>query len=483
MKTKSIKVNAVLSGIKQCCSVLFPLITIPIVSRSLGTENYGRINFGNSIVSYFVLLAALGVTAYAIREGAKLREDRKAFQSFANEVFTINMITTLFSYIALALVLIFWDKVESYRLLILIQASPIFFTTLGTDWNNNIFEDFVSITIRYIIIHGIAVVLVLLFVNDRQDYYIYAGITAFSSIMGNIANSFYIRKNYIKVSITRKLNIKKHLPPMLYLFANALATTIYVNSDITLLTLLKDNAVSGIYSISVKIYTIVKQVIQAVIGVVLPRLCAYLGQGRQDDYNRLLNKVLHAILLIILPGSTGLFMISKDVITVIAGSEYVIGYISLRILAIGIIFAVLSYFFTYSVMIPHGLEKYCLISTVISAVVNISLNFIMIPLFSLNGAAVTTVLSEAIVVAMNIFFSKGLYKLDLNIKKLFPCIIGCIGITIICHGISGLDLGSLGIVGLSLVFSGIFYAGTLIVFKDEMVVSMLKLLRKHHSSI
>lgn len=69
MKTKSLKINTVLNVIKQLCSVLFPLITIPYVTRILQATNYGKVNFGSSIVSYFTLIAAFGITNYSIREG------------------------------------------------------------------------------------------------------------------------------------------------------------------------------------------------------------------------------------------------------------------------------------------------------------------------------------------------------------------------------------------------------------------------------
>ena len=93
IKSKSIKINAALSVIKQLCSVVFPLITIPYISRVLQVEAYGKVNFGNSVVSYFVLLAGLGVSTYAIRDGARIRDDKKEITEFASQVYTINIIS------------------------------------------------------------------------------------------------------------------------------------------------------------------------------------------------------------------------------------------------------------------------------------------------------------------------------------------------------------------------------------------------------
>ena len=89
------KKNAILNVIKSLMSIIFPLITYPYVTRILGVENLGKINYTNSIVSYFALIASLGITTYAIREGAKIRNDREKIEEFSSEIFSINIITTI----------------------------------------------------------------------------------------------------------------------------------------------------------------------------------------------------------------------------------------------------------------------------------------------------------------------------------------------------------------------------------------------------
>ena len=61
MSNKSIKKNTVYNAIKTVSAILFPLITFPYISRVLLPENVGKINFGLSIVSYFSLIASLGI--------------------------------------------------------------------------------------------------------------------------------------------------------------------------------------------------------------------------------------------------------------------------------------------------------------------------------------------------------------------------------------------------------------------------------------
>ena len=48
------------------------------------TENVGKVNFGDSYVSYFSLIATLGITTYAIRECAKVRDDKRRLEEVAS---------------------------------------------------------------------------------------------------------------------------------------------------------------------------------------------------------------------------------------------------------------------------------------------------------------------------------------------------------------------------------------------------------------
>lgn len=182
MKNKSLKVNAFLNGFKTFLNFLFPLITFPYISRVLSVEEIGKYNFSNSIISYFLLLAALGIDKYAIREGAKYRENKERFSSFASEIFSFNIVSTLVSYSLLFLFILFSKTLERYTVCILIFSLQIFFTTLGTEWVYSIFEEYRYITIRSILFKMISVALLFMFVRNEGDYLAYAAITVFASV-------------------------------------------------------------------------------------------------------------------------------------------------------------------------------------------------------------------------------------------------------------------------------------------------------------
>lgn len=469
--------NAFLNMTKQICAVIFPLITVPYVSRILQRENYGKYNFGNSIVSYFILIAGLGIVNYAIREGARIRNDRKKLNRFANEVFTINIYSTIIAYILLFIIVHFSAKLKLYQPLIFVQSLSIILTTLGADWVNSIFEDYLYITIRYIIIQCLAIVGLFIFVKGPEDYIKYAAITVFASAGGNILNIFYIRK-YVHLIWVKNCNFFTHIKSIMLLFFNSIATTIYVNSDTTILGFLQNEASVGIYSLSTKIYLVIKQVLNAIITVSLPRISAQLANGDESGFIKLSNKIMDALCTIIFPTIVGLFILSKECILIIGGEQYVEGVNALRILSISLGFAVLASFYCCAIMLPFRQEKMCLMASTISAVINIVLNFLIIPVLNYNGAALTTLIAEAVAFFVYWRWSKKYPKVGCSRSIILSTVVGCFGIIIVCFVVKRIMTGLYLTTACAVFFSIIIYFLIQIIMKNNIILDIIRTIGK-----
>lgn len=474
---KSLKLNAFLNVIKQICVIIGPLIIFPYVSKVLGTYYYGKINFGSSIISYISLIAGLGVTKYAIREGSKIRNDREKINKFSSQIFSINFFSTIIAYIILFILIMFWKKLNGYAILLLIQSTSVLFTTIGTDWINSIYEDYLYITIRTIICQIVSIFLILIFVKTPDDYLIYAIANASSIIIANTLNMFFVRKKYdIHPKITLNMEFKTNIKPVLILFGSSIASTIYMSSDVTILGIIYGETIVGIYSISAKIYSLVKQVLNASMEVAIPRISYELRNEKKEYVNKNLSKILGNLLIIVLPVTIGLFMTSKNIIKLIFSNEFISAYSSLEILSFSLIFATLACFFINVVMVPFNMEKKVLITTIVSAITNIILNFALIPKFKENAAAFTTLLSEAIMVIMSCFYTKNIIKL--NIKK--DLVIGLLGSLItfvVCKIVLQIVSNSLFSIIYCIVGSVILYGFFIFIIDKQKIKMIIKNLK------
>lgn len=476
MKKRSIGLNAILNGLRSVLNIIFPVITFPYVSRILLVKGIGVYNFSNSIVSYFSLVAALGISTYAIREGTKLRENKSKITQFASQIFTINMWSTAIAYLLLFLCLILFSKLHSYVSCILIFSLQILFTTVGTEWVYQIYEDYSYITIRSIIFQIISLILLFVFVRSPQDYLKYAAITVFSTVGSNVLNFIHARK-YCHLHLVWHFNWKIHLAPIIILFFANVANMIYVNSDITLLGLMKDNYVVGIYSVSSKVYQIVKTLISAVLIVTVPRLALLFGKHRMGEYKGILVKLSNILVLLVLPASTGLFMLAREVVLIISGSKYLCSVNSLRILCFAYIFSILAWILSDCVLIPAKREKYVLRSMSVSAILNIIINLVFIPSWNENAAAFSTVLAEICMFVVNYHYAKDIVKdvfmSSTLLHTFISSVIGCAGIILVCvlcdFSFQSLILKTI----FSVILSVIIYGSVLVFFKNEFAIFML----------
>lgn len=476
MRKKSLKINAILNGLRSILNILFPIITFPYISRVLQVKGIGIYNFSNSIVSYFLLIAALGINTYAVREGARFRDNKVKISQFASEVFTINIYSTIIAYLLLFICLCIFTKLHNYLICILILSLQIFFTTIGTEWIYQIYEDYSYITIRSIVFQILSIVLLFIFVRRPNDYLKYAAITVFSAVGSNILNFIHVRQ-YCHISIIKKFNWKVHIKPIIILFFASVASMIYVNSDITVLGLMKNNYIVGIYSVSSKVYQIVKTLISAILIVTVPRLAMLFGRKQLKEYKDILTKLTNVLVLFALPASTGLFMLAREVILLISGQKYLRSISSLQILCFAYIFSILAWILSDCVLIPAKREKYVLRSMTASAVLNIVINLILIPLWNENAAAFSTVLAEMCMFIVNYYYAKDLVKDVFMSKTLLhtfvSSIIGCIGIVVVCilcnYSFQSLIIKTI----FSVVISVIMYGVILILLKNPFALSVL----------
>lgn len=460
--------NALLNVTKTVLGILFPLITYPYVTRILGVNNLGIYNFSFSFLSYFLLLAGLGISTYGIREGTQYRENRQQIELFVSELFSINVISTLVSYALLLFLLVLIPFLGPYRKAILILSIEILLTTLGVSWVCNIFEDFFAIAIRTIIFQLLSLVLIFSFVNTVHDLYKYLFILVLSNSGANIVNFFYIRRRYCKFHFTKRMAWKTHLKPILIIFSTMVAITVYVSSDTTMLGFMTNDYQVGLYGTAVKIYTIIKNVLAAILLVLIPQFTLMFAKGDKDQTNELFSKVFNILTTLMLPICVGLFSLSEDVVLLISGNEFIGSASPLRLLSIAVAFSLYAYMYTQCVLIPTKKEKIAFRATIISASVNIVLNFVMIPIWGINAAAITTIIAEFITFGISFFYSRKTVNLCGVNRNLITTIVGCVCVLVVCTLCRGIDSLYLRILA-SVLGSVIIYSAALLISQNPVL--------------
>lgn len=465
MSQKSVTFNLIANGIKTLMSVLFPLITFPYASRILGADGIGKVNYASSIITYFSLIATLGINTYAVREGARIRNDQEKLQKFVKEIFRINLCTTFIAYILLTVFLCL-PFLRGYKDLLVIFSISIVFTTVGIEWLFTIEEEYAYITKRAILFQLLSLILLFLLVRDRKDYYWYAALTVISAGGSALMNFWYSRKFVDWKKKEESYEYRKHLKPIIIIFGTSLATSLYMTMDTTMLGAMKGDRAVGIYTAATKINLVINTLIGTISSTILPRVSFYIGNGKKREYEELMKVSMDILFMIAIPAAVGMMCTSDVSILLFSGKEFLGGVTAANILAVKIVIGAVNRVMAYQICIPYKKDKEVLVSTVCGAVFNLGANLFFIHLFGVEGAAIATLLSEVVVYIVLLRYSKKI----IDVKKFYyrcPVYLSiCIGFFFIRWGVNQITSN----VVLCLVFTVIicvgFFFGILLLIKD-----------------
>ncbi len=412
-KMPSIKLNMAMNALLTASSIIFPLISLPYVTRVLGPENVGRVYFANSVVTTFAVLAELGIPVYGIRACARVRDDREELSRTAQEILIINLISCLAAYVLFAVSLAAVPRFAQDRRLLILMSSLILLNALGAEWLYKAIEKYTYITVRSIAFKIIALAGMFLLVVKETDYVIYGGLTIFAAAASNILNMINLRK-HISLRPAGGLRLRRHIPAMLLLFALAAATSIYTNLDTAVLGFIKGDTQAGLYGVSVRIKLVVVSLITSVSAVLLPRASYYFEQREKGRLSELITRTTGLVFMLAVPAAFFFTVSARECILILAGERFEGAVLPMQIIMVTVVFIGLSNVAGMQVLVPAGWERETAAAAAMGAVIDLVLNFALIPRFAAAGAAAATLIAE---IAVTLYLVRRADKL-VNIRIL-----------------------------------------------------------------
>ena len=408
-KVHSIKYNFIMNFILTSLNFLFPLITFPYVSRVLGASGNGTIAFVTSVANYFLMIASLGIPTYGIRACAKVRDNKEELSKTVHEILLINLITTMLVIFTYLVMVITIPKFAEESTLFYINGVNILLNMFGVNWFYQALEQYDYITFRSILFKTISIVLMFLLVHEKNDYIVYGAIIVFSAVASNIVNFVNLRK---KIIFKRFLyyDVKRHIKPILVLFAQSLVVSIYTNLDTVMLGFMKDSTEVGLYSTAIKLKAILLSLVTSLANVLLPRMSYYIKNDMKQEFRKTIELAIDFTLLLSIPLSVFFILCSREVILILAGEEYLGAVLAMQFITLAIIPNGLTGVFGIQILTSMGEEKYVLYSVVAGAILDVVLNLMLIPNYGASGAAFATMIAEFGVLIVQLIFVKRILK-------------------------------------------------------------------------
>ena len=393
-------------------NVLFPIISFSYTSRILGPEGLGKIQFVITFAQYFVLVAALGIPIYGIREVAKARGDKTKLSKLFSELLIINIFSSALL-LAIYFVVVFSVGWFQHDIVFYLIGGVIVLSGFSViDWFFMGMEQFHFLSIRSIIIKGAALLALFLFVKTPKDLLVYFLIIIFSLIGNNLWNLTNL-KGTIVIRF-RKLELRKHIPALLTLFSTTVIVSIYTMVDTLFLGFITDDKAVGFYTAALKITKISIPLVASLGTVLIPRITQSIVSKDELLLQKLAGQSFSFICLLAIPISLGLFLYAPEIIIVFSGSQYLDAIPTMQIAAPLVILIGLGSIFGPQLLISSGKEKIFFIATVFGMITSVVLNVILIRLFRDKGAAIATIMAELVVTGIAYYFVYTQMKLRFN---------------------------------------------------------------------
>ena len=465
---KSLTRNFSVYMLKNMVSIIVPLITIPYVSRILGPSGLGDVQYTQSWVSYFSLIAGLGISSYAVREGAQRRDEPQKLGEFSVEIVTISFLSTTVAYLSFAIFLCFFKTTGAQPSLFLVFSLLIGATGLNTEWICTVFEDYDYISKRSIAFQLLSVVLLFVLVKKSGDMAAYAVVLTMPTVATCLLNWIYgIKKIRWKYN-AQTFSIKKHIKPIVYIFGVGVASTIYTSLDSTMLGYILDSEAVGIYTVASRLTKSVLSLINASCVVFLPRLSYYAGKDR---------KKFHALLTVTVPCAVGMFILAEEAIAFFSGNGFEAAVVPMRILTLNLFFSALDGFLAWQILVPLNREKNLLAATILGMITDAVLNAFLIPLNGVAGAAYATLIAEVCVCVVNVASCYDLVPFRAIVKNIVQCILAALpfgGVYSICVIAEAAGMARVFIM---VICCPLIYIFVLLLMRNKTCMDLLKVMK------
>lgn len=406
----SVKKNFSYNIIYQILILILPLITAPYVSRVIGAEGNGIYSYTYSIVQYFALFAMLGLNNYGNRTVAKCRDNKEKLSREFSSIYVLQLLTTISMVILyLAYIYLFDNRYITFAL---IQLIYLVSTCFDINWLFFGLEKFKLTVTRNTIIKIVSAVSIFAFVKTKEDLTIYAILMTGASLFSQLSLWPFVRKE-VKFAKPKWKEVIKHLKPNIILFIPVIAVSVYKIMDKIMLGSMSTIENVGYYEYAERILNMPISIITALGTVMLPRISNLVANGENNTIKIYIDKSMDFMMFLSVAICFGLIVVSPEFIPIFLGNEFIRTGEVIQYLAITIVFISWANVIRTQYLIPNEKDKSYIISVLIGAFVNFSINLLLIPKYEVMGATIGTILAEfAVMLYQTIAVRK-----ELDIKK------------------------------------------------------------------
>lgn len=388
-------------GIGNMVLKILSLISIPIITRVFNPDEYGIINLIASVTALLSLIMIFGMDSALPLSYYQYKKEKKAVFSSGFwflimwAIIVVGVATIYSSQIAS-----FFLKSKVYTNLLLIGYFASIFTLI-TNYSKIVLQlEFKAKTfailsaINAILIIGLIILFIAGFHFGLNGYFT-------GSLLGT-ALGFFLTIYFVRSNIIFKISRPRLVEMIAYgalLVPASLSTYVFDLSDRYFISHYWNLRELGLYSMAFNI-TMMISFFSIALGQAWSPFIMKMYFTKRVMYKRFLSRVFSYLLLFFSILAVLVYIFSKEILGIFTTSQYFEAYRAIPPLAIAAVFSASIQITALGISISRK-TKYIAIHTIITAILNTILNFLLIPKYGMVGAGWST--------AISYFFLTGLY--------------------------------------------------------------------------
>lgn len=384
-------------------------LSVPIFTRLLSTSDYGIINTYQSWIGIAVM-----IMGYALHMGIynSFVDYKDKTEEYLSTILKFTLISTaVIVLLACCVVKIFNISIPLFLIVMLLLHATSIAILDDISYYLMMKYQYVKRTLLMILPNLLSVCVSMIIIKFVLDSKLYYG-RIFTDAITWIVFAVIIVIAYVKKGGINREFLKHGLKISLPLIVHGATLSILSNSDRIMITWLADSSQSGIYSLAYSFGSIAYAIFISFDGVWMPWFMNSLSEKKHKEINSVTNDYTRFITYIM----CCLIIVSPELLKILASKPYWEG---IKIIPLIVLANFLYFLYTRYSNLEHFYKKSTQITllTVVAAVINVGLNFLLIPKLGYVAAAFTTVIAYFVIFILHSIYSKTLNPEVLHIKS------------------------------------------------------------------
>ncbi|SKC18962.1 flippase [Dyadobacter psychrophilus] len=404
----------------QIANYGMPLISVPIISRIIGPEKFGIINFSAAFVTYFTLLISYGFDLTATRKIAKdpYNEDNRS--TVFSEVFCTQLLLLLLA-TCIFLILVFTvPRLQIDRKIITFSFILCISTVFTQNWLFQAMQDLSRVALFNLVSKVLFTMTILLLIKRSDDYIWQPLLIGIIQTFVSLTSFLWAIKVY-KIKLTRVplARCLQLLWEEKTVFFSLVVVNLYTTTNTFILGLYQSAEQTGFYTAGQRLILIAQSILT------LPLTQAFypfIGKAFRDDRQqglRVTQKILPLIIIFTGVATIVMILLGPLVIRSFYGHKFEAAVPVFQILAMIPLCIAVSNVFGIQIMLNLGLDRFFLRITSVGALLSILLNVFMIRQWGYIGTSFNWLLTEVfILISMYVvLLRQGINPVELHYFK------------------------------------------------------------------